>query len=209
MINIIYETPDYVVCVKPVGISAQDDGMGKLLCEQLGGSFYCVHRLDTAVSGLMVYARNNSAAAHFAGNVRDKHYLAVISGDDLEPSGELHDLLFHDRRNNKSYVVRRQRKDVKDARLKYRILETVEDKSLVDVELITGRTHQIRVQFASRKMPLIGDGKYGSKINGNIALFSHRLTIIDPADGLEKTFTARPDNISPWNLFSTIALTDE
>ena len=112
---------------------------------------------------------------------RGKTYLAVVHGEPEEKSGEMRDLLFHDKIKNKSYVTDKKRAGVKEAVLNYRVLSTAEkdsgDKhSLVEIELITGRTHQIRVQFASRQMPLVGDGKYGSRDNkASMALWSHKV----------------------------------
>ena len=202
MIRIIRETDDYVVCIKPVGISSQSDGMTKELSALLGGEFFCVHRLDKGVSGIMVYARNSKAAALLSGNVTGKHYLAVVRNRDLPDEDEYSDLLYHDKIRNKSFVVRRERRGVRDARLRYKVISRKDDLCLVDVELFTGRTHQIRVQFASRKMPLLGDGKYGSRDKCSIALFSRQLSFRDPSSDEILTFNAEPDDIYPFNIFN-------
>ena len=202
MISIIERTSDYVVCIKPIGLSSQDDGMGRVLSEQLGCRVYCVHRLDTAVSGLMVYALNTKAASFLSSNITDKEYIAVVEGNQLDDAGVFEDLLFHDSCSNKTYPVNRMRKGVREARLTYEKLESVNDLSLVRVHLNTGRTHQIRVQFASRKMPLLGDGKYGSRINCPIALYSHRLAFRDPQTKAEVSFESWPKHSYPWNEFS-------
>lgn len=152
----------------------------------------------------MVYARTKFAAAKFSKKIADnrdfaKTYVAVCEGVFEEQSGTMEDLLFKDSRKNKSFVVKKERKGVKKALLTYEVLGTAMcgDKmcSLVSVTLKTGRSHQIRVQFASRKHPLLGDGKYGSKINGDIALFSHKIE----TDG--KCFAENPPDEKPWNLF--------
>ena len=122
----------------------------------------------------------------------------------------MRDLLFRDSRSGRSYVVDRPRKGTKEARLAYRTLGSAEGKSLVLVRLFTGRTHQIRVQFASRRMPLLGDGKYGSRDKGcDIALWSHRLTFTHPASGEEMNFRSLPDSsVYPWNLFDLGAVNE-
>ena len=203
MIEIIERTTDYVVCLKPVGLSSQDDGMGKVLSQQLGCRVFCVHRLDTAVSGLMVYALNGKAANSLSATLGNKDYLAVIENAELAETGTFEDLLFHDSRSNKTYPVKRMRKGVREARLSYERIESANGLSLLKVRLDTGRTHQIRVQFATRKMPLIGDGKYGSKHNCNIVLYSCHLSFRNPSTNEIREFTSWP-NGQPWESFSAI-----
>ena len=144
----------------------------------------------------MVYAKTQASAAWFSreiqqGNLK-KEYLAVVRGAPEADSGELNDLLLHDVRKNKSYVVNRMRGGVKKARLSYAVLEKQPDRTLVQVRLFTGRTHQIRVQFASRKLPLMGDGRYGGG-SGELALWSVRLTF--RYHGKELCFTEKPDSL--------------
>ena len=190
MIEILQETKTSVVCVKPVGIAAQGtdpQALPQLLAAQLGCEVYPVHRLDQTVGGVMVYAKTAKEAARLTQSMGEggmqKTYLAVLTGCPEETSGMLEDLLFHDRVKNKTYVVRRPRGGVKKAVLSYEILAEAEGLSLARVRLQTGRTHQIRVQFASRGFPLLGDGKYGSRIKGDIALQSARLRFIHPDTG--------------------------
>ena len=207
MLKILSLTSEYTVCVKPVGVPSQGEGadaMPALLAAQLGGTFYPVHRLDQTVGGVMVYARTPEAAAKLTARMQQgdfrKEYLAVLTGVPAAPAGELTDLLFHDRTRNKTYVVDRKRAGVKEARLAYEVLGQAENLSLVRVRLFTGRTHQIRVQFASRKLPLLGDGKYGSRDNRcSAALWSYRLTFSG------QTFSALPEGF-PWTLFSVEGL---
>lgn len=209
-IEILHITPDYLVCVKPVGILSQCDGaedMPFLLRERFGGEIFTLHRLDRNVGGLMVFARTPAAATALSEQIRCgtfvKRYLAAVSGRPEPESGEMSDLLFKDSRSGKSFVVTRPRKGTKEARLAYRTVGSAEGRSLVLVRLFTGRTHQIRVQFASRQMPLLGDGKYGSRDKEcEIALWSYSITLNDPASGRQMSFRALPDVAAwPWNLF--------
>lgn len=208
MIEILFENNDFVVCVKPIGVASQNDNaqdMVKLLSQQIGSEIFPVHRLDTAVGGTMVFAKNSKTAADLSKQIQNgtfkKRYLAVVSGKPETDSGVLEDLLFKDSRKNKSYVVKRERKGVKKAKLEYELISHNDGMSLISVLLHTGRSHQIRVQFASRKMPLIGDGKYGSKDNScNVALWSNEIAFKYNSDTL--TFLSKPDGGQfPWNLF--------
>ena len=207
MIEILQETKTSVVCVKPVGIAAQGmdaQALPQLLAAQLGCEVYPVHRLDQAVGGVMVYAKTAKEAARLTQSMGEggmqKTYLAVLTGCPEETSGTLEDLLFHDRVKNKTYVVRRPRGGVKLARLHYEILAEQDGLSLACIRLETGRTHQIRVQFASRGLPLLGDGKYGSRDNRcACALWSYRLSFPDGKG--EAVFEAQPPAQFPWTVF--------
>jgi 23S rRNA pseudouridine1911/1915/1917 synthase len=162
--EILYEDRDIAVVVKPVGLDSEKD-VPNALQQELGGSFYTVHRLDLNVGGVMVYARNQKAAGELSRQIQSgtfqKEYVALVHGTP-EESGDWTDLLFKDSRKNKVFVVKKERSGVKKARLTYRRL-TDSGQSLVRIRLYTGRSHQIRVQFASRGFPLVGDHKYGSK----------------------------------------------
>ena len=201
MISIIHHTDSYVVCIKPAGISSQQDGLGRLLSQQLNMDTYPVHRLDQAVSGLIVYALTPEAAGKLSQSLTEKKYLAIIEKSALPVTGTMEDWLYHDRRSNKSYVVKKKRNGVRSASLEYEILNTVNDYQLVEVSLHTGRTHQIRVQFASRKCPLCGDGKYGSRVNGEIMLYSHHLSLTDPDTEAILSFDSLPERKGLWELF--------
>lgn len=207
VIEILEQTPGLVACIKPVGVRAQGeapDALPALLAKQLGAGVYPVHRLDQAVGGLMVFARTGAMAAKLsqamAEGTLQKEYLAVLGARPKDDSGELFDLLFHDRFKNKTYVVSKERKGVKKASLSYRVVAEADGLCLVHVRLHTGRTHQIRVQFASRGMPLVGDGKYGSRKNAaSPALWSYALTV--PMDGAIARIRALPEAAGVWAPF--------
>ena len=178
--------------------------MPQLLSAQLGCEIFPVHRLDQTVGGVMVYAKTAQEAARLTQAMgqgqMQKTYLAVLTGCPAEKAGTLEDLLFHDRVKNKTYVVRRPRGGVKLARLHYEILAEQDGLSLACIRLETGRTHQIRVQFASRGLPLLGDGKYGSRDNRcACALWSYRLSF--PDGKAEAVFEAQPPAQFPWTVF--------
>lgn len=202
--EILYTDRDMAVCIKPLGVSSED-GPGclpALLREALGGEIFPVHRLDLNVGGVMVYARNRSAAAFLsqamAQRTLKKEYLALCHGAP-EAQGTWEDLLWKDSRKNKVYVVKRQRQGVKTASLEYEILGRGEDLSLARILLHTGRSHQIRVQFASRGFPLLGDGKYGARDRvPSPALWSYRLTI-PQKKGPALVFSAPPQG-TVWDL---------
>jgi 23S rRNA pseudouridine1911/1915/1917 synthase len=149
----------------------------------------------------LLFALNKKYAAFMSEKIAKgegikKEYLAVVHGKPEEEKGVYQDLLFKDSRQGKSFIVKRERKGVKKASLEYEVLGHKEGLSLVRVLLHTGRTHQIRVQFSGRKMPLAGDGKYGGKDNFNIALLSFRLTL----DSGE-SWSILPEDEFPWNIF--------
>ena len=214
MVRLFYLDNDVVVCAKPAGVLSEAGGMPELLNRQIGwGETWCVHRLDLAVGGVMVYARSKEAAgklsAALSGRELGKRYLAVVQGRPESREDTFKDLLFHDSTTNKTYVVKRQRRGVKEAELRYRTLETRSvtegEISLLRIELVTGRSHQIRVQFASRKLPLIGDSRYGSSYRGSaIALWAEQLSFPHPKTGTVMTFTCPPPEEWPWKVFSDI-----
>ena len=170
--NIIFNDENIAVLIKPVGVDSEHQ-MIELLKEKLGGEFFALHRLDKTVGGVMVYARNKQTAATLSKVIQNgemvKEYVALVHGNPPE-ADVLEDFLFKDSRKNKVFVVKRERKGVKHAKLEYKVLLRKEDTSLVRVRLFTGRSHQIRVQFASRKFPLVGDKKYGARDNEKFPL---------------------------------------
>ena len=200
MMDILYKDQSIIVCIKRSGELSQagKSGENSLLTqleEQFGAPIYPVHRLDRETGGLMVYARTKEAAARLSDAIArhelEKEYVCIVRGAPQEDEGEYRDLLLHDKQRNKVFVVDRMRGGVKEAILTYRVLEKREDVSLVRVRLQTGRTHQIRVQFSSRKMPLIGDGKYGGG-KGELALWSCRLAFAHPKTGEKLCFERMP-----------------
>jgi len=194
-LTVLWEDPELIFVLKPAGVSAQSPGLPEQIAEYTGGEAYVLHRLDRDAAGVMVYAKTKTAAAAvsaaIAGGEMDKEYLALVSGSP-ESAGTLRDLLYHDPKRNKTFVVSRMRRGVREALLTYETLERRENASLVKVRLMTGRTHQIRVQFASRGCPLLGDAKYGGP-KGKLMLFSHRITLAHPRTGEKITVTAAPD----------------
>lgn len=201
MIEIIYIDDSIVVCIKPKGVLSAKDASGKtnmteLLAQQVGVSeVFPIHRLDREVGGIMVFALNREAAAKLSSEVASctefqKEYTALISGDPQNESGIFEDLLFKDSSKNKTFVVKKERKGTKKAKLAYTVLRRFDGKTLVGVRLFTGRTHQIRVQFSSRGMPIVGDRKYGGlPCSNGIALCSTALAFTHPVSGEKLKFT--------------------
>ena len=212
----LFEDNDIIVIVKPVGVPSEDTKNGEkgilnlLKTENNLTDVFLLHRLDRNVGGVMVFAKNKKSAACISKQIQEntfkKTYLAVTDGVIEEKQGVYKDLLFKDSSKNRSFVVNRMRKGVKEASLEYVVLSETENKTLVKVTLHTGRTHQIRVQFSSRKTPLCGYVKYGSKDRqSDIALFSHTITFTHPTTNELLTFTEYPNKINyPWKLFESV-----
>ncbi len=216
--KILFQDQALVAAVKPQGILSQPDRTGApAMTDLLAGAVECpvfsVHRLDRGVGGVMVYALTKAAAgklsAGFGGDSFRKEYLTVIDGVPKNASGTLEDYLFHDQLRNMTSVVPQTARDAKQASLSYEVLDTKENVSLVRVQLHTGRTHQIRVQFASRGMPILGDGKYGSRARHEIALWSYRLSFSHPLTKKQLTFHALPEVKTPWDAFDLTKIFEE
>ncbi len=221
--KILYEDKYLLICEKPIGVESQKSSRGgedmlSLLAKyrhERGEEDYVglVHRLDTATGGAMIYSKRADTVGKLSALVGSedykKTYLTVIHGEPMQECGELCDLLYHDKTKNKSFVCDKMRAGVKQAILNYKVLDTVtrdngEKLSLVEVQLVTGRTHQIRVQFASRKMPILGDGKYGSRDNkASMALWSHKVDFIHPKTQKSISAKSLPPDIYPWTLFGS------
>lgn len=225
--KIIHQTAEYVVVCKAAGEDSEHD-LPEMLAEQNGDratDYYVVHRLDQAVAGLLVLARNRVTAAELSRQLTEnrlrKTYLCVVPGMPAPESGEMQDLLYQDKMKRKMFPVKRKRAGVKEASLRYHVLETklmnttvtsskqedtaavsASQLTLVEVELQTGRFHQIRCQFAARKLPLVGDGKYGSRVRSpHLALFCRQLSFYDAKEKKECSFTAAPPAEFPWEIF--------
>lgn len=228
--EIIRETEEYLLVRKAAGENSEKD---------MPEGALCIHRLDKAASGLLIYGKTKAAAAELSRELQDKQitktYRIVISGKPEAEEGELKDLLYKDSRKQKMFPVKRKRAGVKEAKLRYKLLETVrvgrenvakkgafieyssDNKeieksseraekrtySLVEVELETGRFHQIRAQFAARGLPLVGDSKYGSRAKAkHIALCCNFLSFLEPKSGKEVRESIELPSEFPWTLFS-------
>lgn len=212
--QIIHQEDSFLVCLKPARVLSTDEpgGMPDLCREALGdpkADVRTVHRLDRVVAGLMVLARNARAASELSRQIREnefhKEYLAVLHGTPTEDQGTLVDLLLRNKPERKTYVVREMAKGVQEAILDYELLSKTADLSMVRIHLRTGRTHQIRCQFSSRDLPLVGDRKYSLNEDGcEIALWSSRLSFHHPVTGEPLDFTAPPPSEYPWDHFCEV-----
>ena len=222
MTELIYLDRDLVVSVKPRGLLSEGEGadcfptrLSEALREQgEKDTLFPIHRLDRETEGLILYARTSSAAAALSRAITEnrmqKEYLAVLCGTPEQKEDTLRDLMFYDRSRSKSYLVTRPRKGVKEASLDYRLLESRQGLSLVHIRLHTGRTHQIRVQFGGRGLPLCGDRRYGAPATEYpLALCAARLTVPHPKDGRSLTFTHLPvtgaERVTAWDVFGELS----
>ncbi|MBQ0097953.1 MAG: RluA family pseudouridine synthase [Oscillospiraceae bacterium] len=211
-IKIIYED-EYIICaLKKPNILSQGNENTKSLADEIGEYFSnkgensyvgTVHRLDKLTSGIVMYSKDEKTTVllceMFQKGEIDKTYFAIVEGKPETDKGEFCDLLYYDRTKNKSFVVKRERKGVKKALLSFETLSqsTIENKSvsLVKISLMTGRTHQIRVQFSSRKMPIVGDRRYGSKFNTDgIMLYCGKLSFVHPVTHKKIEIESIPTN---------------
>ena len=215
-INIIYEDNHLLVIEKPINIPVQKDNTNdfdlitmlkdyRKKNENKPGEAYLglVHRLDRPVGGIMVFAKTSKAASRLSDQIRTntfhKTYLAVIQGK-IPKEGIFEDYLVKNEKDNISYVTSKEKG--KYSKLEYKLLDTKDNLSLVRINLITGRSHQIRVQFSSRNHPLIGDSKYGDNPNNiSIALYAESITFNHPTTKEKLTFTLNKPNRYPFNIF--------
>jgi len=219
--RIIFEDNHLLVVEKPVNILSQGDETGDadmltLLKEDLKqrynkpGEVYLglVHRLDRPVGGVMVFAKTSKAASRLSEQVRErdfnKCYMAIVRGTMNEKAGTLVNYLFKDSKTNTVKAVSKSYEGAKEAILDYEIAGEKEDLSLIKINLHTGRSHQIRVQFATFGYPLYGDQKYGQEQNKpgqQLALWSVQITLMHPTIKEEMTFKCETPEEYPWNLF--------
>ena len=209
--QIVYEDADVLVCVKPPRVLSTDEpgGLPELLRLERNMpnlELRTVHRLDRVVSGLMVLAKNAASASELSRQIREdvfqKEYLAVVHGHPEAQEGTLKDLLLRDKARKMTMVVTEPAKGVQEAELSYAVLATNEILSKIRIVLKTGRTHQIRVQFASRGMPLVGERKYATlEDDCEIALWSCRLGFYHPVTEKWMEFFLEPPEQEPWTCF--------
>ena len=202
---ILYEDAQLVVCCKPRGVlsaadSSGQESMASLLAPR---AVFPVHRLDRDVPGVMVFAKTREAAAFLSAHLTaGKEYLALAEGAPCKEPEELYDLLFHDRARNKTYVVRRTRAGVREARLICTPLRLLPDgRAALHLQLLTGRTHQIRVQLGSRGCPVCGDRKYGAQSDGPLGLWSYQIAFFHPQTNERLIFAHDPPQAEPWLAF--------
>lgn len=209
-LDVLYEDKELIVVIKPAGVQSQSTGsfqddmvslIKKHIAEETQQTVEpyvgVVHRLDTMVEGVMVYAKTKDAAASLCRQVKEgsigKKYQAVLSGIPKDKSARLTDYLAQDPKSNTSRVVGAKDAGAKSAELSYRLLDKKfvggEQLSRVEIELITGRHHQIRVQFASRGWPVLGDVKYGSRKADRLYLVSNEISFIHPKTKKKMTYT--------------------
>lgn len=216
-LNVLYEDNHIIVVVKPCNVLSQGDNTGdidmltivkKYIKEKYNkpGNVYLglVHRLDRPVGGIMVFARSSKAASRLSEMIKNhdftKKYLAIVNGTFKEVSGEFQDYLL--KQDNGNTIVTTKDKGKKSI-LKYSVLDqdNGHNLSLVEIELLTGRHHQIRVQFSSRNHALYGDQRYGKKDKEQIALWAYKLDFVHPVKKEKMSFTYFPPKIDGWKLF--------
>ncbi len=220
-LKVLYEDNHIIVVEKIPNIPSQGDktedrDMLTMIKEYLKekynkpGNVYLglVHRLDRPVGGVMVFAKTSKAASRLSEEVRNKTmkktYLAIVNGKMQEESAQLVDYLWKDEKNNTSYVVNENKKNAKRAELDYKVLKYDEEQelSLVEVDLHTGRHHQIRVQFSSRKHAIYGDNKYHGRGAGTgICLWAYKLEFVHPTTREEMIFEDLPEPKGMWKSF--------
>lgn len=221
-LNVLYEDNHCIVVVKPQNIPSQEDASGdkdmlsmvkeylKEKYQKEGDAFVgLVHRLDRPTGGIMVFAKTSKGASRLSEQIRNgqmnKTYYAVTTAIPQQKSDVLVHYLKKDTKNNIVKIAPRGEEGVKEGKLSYKVLQTNEDKALVEVKLLTGRSHQIRVQFAGINCPLVGDNKYGKNKfspSTNLGLWAGRLEFFHPITKQKMTFVCPPDcDASPWNGF--------
>ncbi len=214
-LDVLYEDNHIIVVVKPFNILSQSDDTNDIdmltiiksyLKEKYNkpGNVYLglVHRLDRPTSGIMIFAKTSKAASRLSKEIIEnkvnKKYLAIINGTLIKKEGTFEDYLLKDKDFNSKIV---DEKTGKYAKLNYKILKEKDNLSLVEIELITGRHHQIRVQFASRGYPLYGDQRYGIEDRKQLALYAYYLSFIHPVTKEKMEFKKYPEKIGIWTYY--------
>ncbi len=219
-INVIYEDNHVLVVEKPVNVPVQEDeskdeDLLTILKQYLKdkyqkpGNVYLglVHRLDRPVGGVMVFAKTSKAASRLSKQVQDrtldKIYRAVVLHTPKQPQDTFVDYLYKNKKTNRVQVVNKSHPEGKFAKLSFEQLATKNDLTLVQIQLETGRSHQIRVQFSSRNLPLWGDQRYNAnaKVGQQIALWAYQLSFEHPTTKKQLTFVCNPPNQFPWNQY--------
>lgn len=221
-LNVLYEDNHCIVVVKPQNVPSQADASGDMdmlsMVKQYikekyhkeGDAFVgLVHRLDRPTGGIMVFAKTSKGASRLCEQIKNgqmgKTYYAVTSAIPQQKSDTLVHYLKKDEKSNMVKIAPRSEQGVKEGKLTYKVLQTNEQRALVEVKLITGRSHQIRVQFAGINCPLVGDNKYGKNKtlqSNNLGLWAGRLEFLHPVTKQKMTFACPPDiEKTPWNKF--------
>ena len=214
--NIIYEDNHIIVVIKPHNISVQEDeskdpDMLTIIKEFLkerdnkpGNVFLgLVHRLDRPTGGVMVFAKTSKAASRLSAQLKDKklkkHYLCVVNGKPQIAENQLVTYLKKDEKTNTVKIAPQYEEGAKEAILNYKVIDSKDKYSLLEVDLITGRSHQIRVQTSAQlNTPIYGDFKYGDKVHGgNLALWAYQLTFTHPVTKENLKFKVAPDYNNP------------
>lgn len=216
-LNILYEDNHIIAVVKPNNVLSQQDSTGdidmltivkKYIKEKYNkpGNVYVglVHRLDRPVGGVMIFAKSSKAASRLSDMIKNhnlkKYYIAIVNGIMENKTGEFKDYLFKEENGNT--IVSKKGKG-KEAILKYKVLEEniSNNLSLIEIELLTGRHHQIRVQFSSRNHPLYGDQRYGKNDNMQIALWAYKVEFIHPVKKEKMIIQCMPERKDGWKMF--------
>ncbi|MGD9901189.1 MAG: RluA family pseudouridine synthase [Spirochaetales bacterium] len=222
MVKVVYEDNHLVVVIKPQNVPVQEDAskdpdlfnaIKEYLKEKYNkpGNVYLglLHRLDRPTGGLMVFAKTSKAASRMSEAIREgeveKRYLAVLVGTPKDRRATLVNYLKKDEKNNLVKIAPLSESGSKKAVLDYNILQANEKLSLADISLETGRSHQIRVQFANIKNPVFGDVKYKGDIvvGANLSLWSYRLKFEHPVTKEIMNFVSFPPlEDVPWKYFN-------
>lgn len=221
-LNILYEDNHLIVAIKPQNIPSQADeskdldmlnmvkNYVKIKYNKPGEAFVgLVHRLDRPTGGIMVFAKNSKSASRLSQQIKDnemkKTYYCVCSSIPKDKEDMLVNYLKKDEKENIVKIVPLSEVGAKKAELSYKVLQTKDDFALCQVNLITGRSHQIRVQFAGINCPLVGDNKYGKNnksASNNLGLWAGRIEFVHPVTKQKMIFACPPNlDKSPWNKF--------